>query len=135
MTPSPGVVTVSSRTVAMDERRKAVIGTGVVFGIAALVGCSSAMTGGNTGGADGASAAPEIVTTTTIVAPTTTEATDHDDRPRDHDDDVDHHDDDGCAPTTTEPASRSPRSQPAGRAAAGDRPEQRRRSGTCAGSA
>ena len=55
----------------MDERRKAVIGTGVVFGIAALVGCSSAMTGGNTGGGDGASAAPEIATTTTIVAPTT----------------------------------------------------------------
>lgn len=55
----------------MDERRKAVIGTGVVFGIAALVGCSSAMTGGNTGGGDGASAAPEIATTTTMVAPTT----------------------------------------------------------------
>jgi peptidoglycan hydrolase-like protein with peptidoglycan-binding domain len=57
--------------VAIDERRKAVIGTGVVFGIAALVGCSSAMTGGNTGGGDGASAAPEIATTTTMVAPTT----------------------------------------------------------------
>jgi len=55
----------------MDERRKAVIGTGVVFGIAALVGCSSAMTGGNTGGGDGASAAPEIATTTTMVASTT----------------------------------------------------------------
>ncbi|MEP1124231.1 MAG: L,D-transpeptidase family protein [Ilumatobacter sp.] len=55
----------------MDERRKAVIGTSVVFGIAALVGCSSAMTGGNTGGGDGASAAPEIATTTTMVAPTT----------------------------------------------------------------
>ena len=47
------------------------IGTGVVFGIAALVGCSSAMTGGNTGGGEGASAAPEIATTTTMVAPTT----------------------------------------------------------------
>ena len=46
-------VPVSSLTVAMDERKKAMIGTGVVFGLAALVGCSSAMTGGNTGG-DGA---------------------------------------------------------------------------------
>ncbi len=55
----------------MDERRKAVIGTSVVFGIAALVGCSSAMAGGNTGGGDGASAAPEIATTTTMLAPTT----------------------------------------------------------------
>ncbi len=55
----------------MDERRKAVIGTSVVFGVAALVGCSSAMTGGNAAGGDGASAAPEIATTTTMVAPTT----------------------------------------------------------------
>ncbi len=55
----------------MDERRKAVIGTGVVFGIAALVGCSSAMSGGNTSGGEGAAAAPEIATTTTMVAPTT----------------------------------------------------------------
>jgi lipoprotein-anchoring transpeptidase ErfK/SrfK len=54
----------------MDERRKSMIGTGVVFGIAALVGCSSAMTGGNTGGGEGASAAA----TTSIAAPVTTEA-------------------------------------------------------------
>jgi peptidoglycan hydrolase-like protein with peptidoglycan-binding domain len=55
---------------AMDERRKAMIGTGVVFGIAALVGCSSAMTGGNTGGGEGASAAPVVA----IASPVTTEA-------------------------------------------------------------
>ncbi|MFK7916929.1 MAG: L,D-transpeptidase family protein [Ilumatobacter sp.] len=55
---------------AMDERRKAVIGCGVVFGIAALVGCSSAMTGGNVGGGgEGASAAPQA-----LVAPPVTEA-------------------------------------------------------------
>ena len=59
---------------AMDERRKAVIGTGVVFGIAALVGCSSAMTGGNTGGGDGASAAPQAATTTTTIVVETTDA-------------------------------------------------------------
>lgn len=60
----------------MDERRKAVIGCGVVFGFAALVGCSSAMTGGNVGGGgEGASAAPQALVATTVApapAPTTT---------------------------------------------------------------
>lgn len=59
---------------AMDERRRAVIGTSVVFGLAALVGCSSAMSGAGSGsgsGAAGAAAAPVIATTTTMVAPTT----------------------------------------------------------------
>ena len=42
----------------MSERQQATIGCGVIFGIAALVGCSSAMSGG-TGGADGAAAQPE----------------------------------------------------------------------------
>jgi len=56
----------------MEERRTAMIGCGVVFGLAALVGCSSAMSGGDAGGGggEGASAAPETVVTT--VAPTTT---------------------------------------------------------------
>ena len=50
------------------------IGCGVVFGVAALVGCSSAMSGGNTGGAGGAEGAAaavvEVETTTTAVATT-----------------------------------------------------------------
>ncbi|MCH9837893.1 L,D-transpeptidase family protein [bacterium] len=58
---------------AMDERRKAMIGCGVVFGIAALVGCSSAMTGGNTGGG-GASAAPEELAPVSTIVPATTAA-------------------------------------------------------------
>lgn len=55
----------------MDERRKAVIGTTVVFGFAALVGCSSAMVGGSTTDENGAPLAPELATTTTMIAPTT----------------------------------------------------------------
>ena len=66
-------VPVAFRTVAMDERRKAMIGCGVVFGIAALVGCSSAMTGGNTGGG-GASAAPEELAPVSTIVPATTAA-------------------------------------------------------------
>ncbi|MFK8022533.1 MAG: L,D-transpeptidase family protein [Ilumatobacter sp.] len=61
----------------MDDRRKAMIGTGVVFGIAALVGCSSAMTGGDaTGGGEGAAAAPTtVVLDTVFVEETTTTST------------------------------------------------------------
>ncbi|WP_148288680.1 L,D-transpeptidase family protein [Ilumatobacter nonamiensis] len=53
----------------LDERRKALIGCGVVFGFAALVGCSSAMAGG--GGGEGAAAAAAQVTTTTMAPPST----------------------------------------------------------------
>ena len=51
------------------------IGTGVVFGLAAIVGCSSAMTG-SVGGSNGAAAVPELVVETSIStdAPTTTVA-------------------------------------------------------------
>jgi len=55
--------------VVVEDRRRAVIGTLVVFGIAALVGCSSAVTSGS--GADGASAAAETSAPATTVAPTT----------------------------------------------------------------
>ncbi len=70
------MIPVTSTIVAMDERRKATIGCCVVFGVAALVGCSSAMTGGDAGGGgDGASAAPEgLIATTTTLAPATTDA-------------------------------------------------------------
>ncbi len=52
----------------VENRRRAVIGSFVVFGIAALVGCSSAVTSGS--GNDGASAASETSAPTTV-APTT----------------------------------------------------------------
>ncbi len=62
----------------MTERQQATIGCGIVFGIAALVGCSSAMSGGSSGG-DGAAAAPagliaevETETTPPTTAPPTT---------------------------------------------------------------
>jgi peptidoglycan hydrolase-like protein with peptidoglycan-binding domain len=55
----------------MDERRKAMIGTGVVFGIAALVGCSSAInSGGTIESEDGASA----IMVTVVEEPATTAA-------------------------------------------------------------
>ncbi len=58
------------------------IGSGVVFGLAALVGCSSAMSGGNASVGVGAAAAPEVEinvgvdvdVTSTPSAPTTTVA-------------------------------------------------------------
>ncbi|MEL6893033.1 MAG: peptidoglycan-binding domain-containing protein, partial [Actinomycetota bacterium] len=56
-----------------DSRRQATIGSFVVFGVAALVGCSSAVSNG--AGGDGAAAAPTTVATTTTIAPPTTEAT------------------------------------------------------------
>jgi peptidoglycan hydrolase-like protein with peptidoglycan-binding domain len=56
---------------AMDERRKALIGSGVVFGFVALVGCSSAMVGG---GSQDASDRLVEATTTTMAIPTTTAA-------------------------------------------------------------
>jgi peptidoglycan hydrolase-like protein with peptidoglycan-binding domain len=70
--------------VVEEQRKRARIGTLVVFGIVAIVGCSTAVTSGT--GGDGAGAAPEtetgvdeVVTTTseavtTTAAPTTTEA-------------------------------------------------------------
>ncbi len=60
-----------SRSVVVRQRRRAVIGTLVVFGSVALVGCSTAVTSGSAG--DGASAAA-ILAPTTTPAPTTTEA-------------------------------------------------------------
>ena len=77
------IVPIASSTVAMDERKKAMIGCGVVFGVAALVGCSSAMSGGASTG-DGASVVaaayvPAAVASTTAapttVAPTTSSTT------------------------------------------------------------
>jgi lipoprotein-anchoring transpeptidase ErfK/SrfK len=66
-----------------EQRRRARIGTLVVFGVVAIVGCSTAVTSGT--GGDGAGAAPETetaedvtttsVAVTTTLAPPTTEAT------------------------------------------------------------
>ncbi len=57
-----------------QERKRAKIGTLLVFGFVALVGCSTAVTSGT--GGDGAAAAPETAptteATTTTAAPTTT---------------------------------------------------------------
>ena len=55
---------VASRIVVEQERRRAKIGTLVVFGFVVLAGCSTAVTSGS--GGEGASAAP-----TTTAAPTT----------------------------------------------------------------
>ena len=64
-----------SPDVGGDDRRQATIGCAVVFGLAVLVGCSSAITGGNAdgGGAEGAAAAASTATTT--APPTTRPAT------------------------------------------------------------
>lgn len=56
-----------------QERKRAKIGTILVFGIVAIAGCSTAVTSG-TGGGDGASAA-ESATVTTVGEPSTSEAT------------------------------------------------------------
>ena len=67
-----------------SERRTAVLGCGVVFGLAALVGCSTALTSGS--GFEAQDAVPAAIvesdttvaattTTTTTAAPTTTEST------------------------------------------------------------
>ncbi len=69
--------------VVEQERRRATIGAGLVFGLAALVGCSSAVSNGT--GGSGAAAVEGIVTPTTLapvttaptttIAPTTTSST------------------------------------------------------------
>ena len=56
---------------AGDSRRTATIGSLLLFGIAAIIGCSSAVSNG-TGGGDGAAAAPTTAATTTTMAPPTT---------------------------------------------------------------
>jgi peptidoglycan hydrolase-like protein with peptidoglycan-binding domain len=55
--------------VVVAERRRAIIGSCVVFGIVALVGCSSAVRSGS--GGEGAVAAPETSAPATTAAPTT----------------------------------------------------------------
>jgi lipoprotein-anchoring transpeptidase ErfK/SrfK len=60
---------VSSLVVAPADRRTARIGCGIVFGLVALVGCSTALTSGN-----GSEIATTTEPTTTTVAPTTTTA-------------------------------------------------------------
>ena len=88
MTDKPAGRRIALRVVSWMERRQATVACGVVFGIAALVGCSSAMTGGSAGSGEGASAAafapattiattttsttiPETTTTSTTAPPTT----------------------------------------------------------------
>ncbi len=68
---------VSSAAVVPAERRTACIGCGIVFGLVALVGCSTALTSGS--GSDAATptettALPSTVAPTTTMAPTTTVA-------------------------------------------------------------
>ena len=61
----------------VEERRRAVIGSLVVFGIATLVGCSSAVTSGSGNNGESAAAensAPNTIAAPTTVAPTTTQA-------------------------------------------------------------
>jgi len=56
---------------AGDSRRQATIGSLLVFGIAAIVGCSSAVSNGS-GNGEGAASAPTTEATTTTMAPPTT---------------------------------------------------------------
>jgi peptidoglycan hydrolase-like protein with peptidoglycan-binding domain len=65
-------VGLKSLTVVPAERRTARIGCAVVFGIVAFVGCSTALTSGDSGGA--AVIAPTTEAPTTTIAPTTTVA-------------------------------------------------------------
>ena len=67
---------VPSSSVDPAERRTARIGCGVVFGLVALVGCSTALTSGTGSEAAPATttAAPTTIAPTTTVAPTTTAA-------------------------------------------------------------
>ena len=65
---------VSSASVVPAERRTACIGCGIVFGLVALVGCSTALTSGS--GSDAATptettALPSTIAPTTTMAPTT----------------------------------------------------------------
>ena len=68
----PSASPLGSRSVVVQQRRRALIGTLVVFGSVALVGCSTAVTSGS--GPDGASAAATTSAPTTTSAPPTTEA-------------------------------------------------------------
>lgn len=72
MTTPPRVVPVGSPIVVEEQRTRAKIGTLVVFGFVALVGCSTAVTSGT--GGEGAAEAPAVENsddTTTSQAPTT----------------------------------------------------------------